>query len=377
MKWGAAPLSEVAMLERNSISPADIKSGSRYVGLDHIEAGGGSIRFGSVTNGELASNKFQFGPNHILFGKLRPYLAKVVCPDFEGICSTDIIPIAPGKLIDKRYLLHFLRRPETITWATGRATGVNLPRISPKELASLEIPLPPLDEQQRIASILDKADALRRKRRRAIDLLDSLPQSIFLEMFGEATENPHNFPPCELGELCEFRGGSQPPKSTFSYEPGPDTVRLIQIRDYKSDDYATYIPRNLAKRPCSTSDVMIGRYGPPLFQILKGLEGSYNVALMKADPKPKITRVFLFHLLRSPKLQADVISQSERSAGQTGVNLKFLNVYPAYFPPEKPQFAFEQIVKRQEFIRERSMKAMSLADGAFYSLQSSAFSGQL
>jgi type I restriction enzyme S subunit len=122
---------------------------------------------------------------------------------------------------------------------------------------------------------------------------------------------------------------------------------------------------------------MIGRYGPPLFQILKGLEGSYNVALMKADPKPKITRVFLFHLLRSPKLQADVISQSERSAGQTGVNLKFLNVYPAYCPPEKLQVAFEKIVGRQEFIRERSKKATSLADEAFFSLQNRAFSGQL
>lgn len=77
MTWNTAPLSEIATIERNSISPADIKSGSRYVGLDHIESGGGSIRFGSVENGELASNKFQFGPNHILFGKLRPYLAKV------------------------------------------------------------------------------------------------------------------------------------------------------------------------------------------------------------------------------------------------------------------------------------------------------------
>ena len=56
-------------------------------------------------------------------------------------------------------------------------------------LAALEIPLPPLDEQRRIAAILDKADALRRKRKRALDLLDSLTQSIFLEMFGSAATN--------------------------------------------------------------------------------------------------------------------------------------------------------------------------------------------
>ena len=160
-----------------------------------------------MTNGELASNKFQFGPNHILFGKLRPYLAKVVCPDFEGICSTDIVPIAPSNLVDKRYLLHFLRRPETIAWAASRATGVNLPRLSPKELASLEIPLPPLDQQRRIAAILDKADALHRKRKRAIELLDGLTQSIFLEMFGDPGRDPKGATKIALGELIKVKSG--------------------------------------------------------------------------------------------------------------------------------------------------------------------------
>ena len=205
--WTTAPLSEIATIERNSISPADIKSGSRYVGLDHIETGGGAIRFGSVTKGELASSKFQFGPNHILFGKLRPYLAKVVCPDFEGICSTDIVPIAPSKRVDKRYLLHFLRRPETIAWASGRATGVNLPRLSPKELASLEIPLAPLDEQRRIAAILENSDTLRRKRKHALELLDSLTRATFLEMFGDPAKNDRGLQSVKLGEIGEWRSG--------------------------------------------------------------------------------------------------------------------------------------------------------------------------
>ena len=91
MKWTSAPLGELAKIERESIAPAAIVSGSRYVGLEHIENGGGTLSFGSVSNGELASNKFKFGPHHILYGKLRPYLAKIVCPDFEGICSTDML----------------------------------------------------------------------------------------------------------------------------------------------------------------------------------------------------------------------------------------------------------------------------------------------
>ncbi|MGB2924038.1 MAG: hypothetical protein WBB82_01945, partial [Limnothrix sp.] len=74
----------------------------------------------------------------------------------------------------------------------------------------------------------------------------------------------------KLGEVCEFQGGSQPPKSTFSYTYKEDYIRLIQIRDYKSDKHIVYIPKEKAKRFCKPDDVMIGRYGPPVFQILKG-----------------------------------------------------------------------------------------------------------
>jgi hypothetical protein len=121
----------------------------------------------------------------------------------------------------------------------------------------------------------------------------------------------------------------------------------------------------------------VGRYGPPLFQILKGLEGSHNVALMKADPKRGTYRSFLFYLLRAPRLQADVISQSERSAGQTGVNLKFLNDYPAYFPPESLQRTFDKVVEMYDAIVSRGGASMSSIDDLFFSLQHRAFSGQL
>ena len=88
-----------------------------------------------------------------------------------------------------------------------------------------------------------------------------------------------------MGEVCNFIGGSQPPKEEFVYEPLPGYIRLIQIQDYKSDKKKTFIPKSKARRFCTKEDVMIGRYGPPIFQILRGLEGAYNVALMKAAPK--------------------------------------------------------------------------------------------
>src|SRR5690606_11336330 len=86
--------------------------------------------------------------------------------------------------VDRMYLLHFLRSPIQVTEASNRATGINLPRLPPKELAATKVPLPPLAEQRRIAGILDAADALRRRRREALALLDTLPGAIFAEMFG-------------------------------------------------------------------------------------------------------------------------------------------------------------------------------------------------
>jgi type I restriction enzyme, S subunit len=354
-----------------------------YVDLSAVDQIDKQIKFAVPVRGSEAPSRARqlISKGDILVSTVRPNLNGVapVTDAFDGAtASTGFCVLRPrSEKLASNYLMHWVRSPQFIDHMVREATGASYPAVSDRIIKASHIPLPPIEEQRRIAAILDKADTLCRKRKRALDLLESLNQSIFLEMFGEASENPRGFPSCKLGDLCEFRGGSQPPKSTFSYEPGPEKIRLIQIRDYKTDEYATYIPKDLARRPCSKSDVMIGRYGPPLFQILKGLEGSYNVALIKADPRLKISRAFLFCLLSSPKLQADVISQSERSAGQTGVNLKFLNAYPAYFPPERLQVVFEKIANRQESVRAQSNMAMLLADEVFSSLQSRAFSGQL
>src|SRR5690606_30321164 len=100
-----------------------------------------------------------------------------------------------------------------------------------------------------------------------------------------------------VGNHIGFEGGSQPDKSFFRAMKKPGYCRLIQIRDYKSDNFEVFIPRHLARRFCSQEDIMIGRYGPPVFQILRGLEGAYNVALIKAIPKEGLDREFAYYFL--------------------------------------------------------------------------------
>lgn len=180
-----ATLEEVATIERQSVAPGDIDGDEAYVGLENITSGGEFIEVGCAGEAGLRSNKFRFGPEHILYGKLRPYLSKIAQPTFPGVCSTDILPVRAGPLVDQRFLLHYLRLPHMVGQADKNSSGANLPRLSPKVLALFEIPLPPIEEQRRIAAVLDAADALRAKRRQAIAKLDTLTQAIFIDVMGQ------------------------------------------------------------------------------------------------------------------------------------------------------------------------------------------------
>jgi type I restriction enzyme S subunit len=134
--------------------------------------------------------------------------------------------------------------------------------------------------------------------------------------------------------VCDFIGGSQPAKSEFIHEPKPGYVRLIQTRDYKTDSFPTFIPENSTRKFCDEHDVMIGRYGPPIFQICRGLKGAYNVALLKAKPKEGIDSEFLYYFLKQDSVFQYVDKLSARTGGQTGVDLVSLKKYPIRVPSD-------------------------------------------
>jgi type I restriction enzyme S subunit len=99
---------------------------------------------------------------------------------------------------------------------------------------------------------------------------------------------------------------------------------------------------------------MIGRYGPPVFQILRGLEGAYNVALMKAEPLDNsiLDNNFLFYLLQERNLQNVIINQSQRSAGQSGVDKLFLEKQIVCIPDINTQ---KSIVEKIEKYKQKSV----------------------
>lgn len=236
-------------------------------------------------------------------------------------------------------------------------TGATIPHIYFKDYRKEKLPLVDKLEQKKIVEVLSKIDALVICHNRQLDDFEVLVKSRFMEMFGEPNTNPKGYPLYTVDDVMKFQGGSQPDKKYFEYEPTEDNIRLIQIRDYRTDNYKTYIPKSMAKRFCNKDDIMIGRYGPPIFQILGGLEGSFNVALMKVIPKMGNT-VFLRYFLKQECLLKYLEGMSQRTAGQDGIQMDKLKAYPFPYPPEdlQNQFAhFVEQVNKSKFTNYKSL----------------------
>jgi type I restriction enzyme S subunit len=108
---------------------------------------------------------------------------------------------------------------------------------------------------------------------------------------------------------------------------------------------------------------MIGRYGPPVFQILRGLSGTYNVALMKAEPiASDLANDFLFFLLQESRIHDEVVKESERTAGQTGVRLPLLNSFVVGVPPLAEQHRIVAKVNELMALCDRLEASLTTSD---------------
>ncbi|EMC4381910.1 restriction endonuclease subunit S [Cronobacter sakazakii] len=299
----------------------------------------------------------------------RMALGKVAINTIDLAINQDLkaLFIKDNDVVDRDYLFRWLESQSSLIESEGK--GATVKGITLPFLKGLNVPIPPINEQKRIAAILDKADAIRQKREQAIKLADDFLCATFATMYGNPITNPKKWPVHLMGEIIEFKGGNQPPKSDFIFEPKQGYIRLVQIRDFKSDKYATYIPQEKAKRIFEVDDVMIARYGPPVFQILRGLSGSYNVALMKASPKENIRKGFIFYLLQLPEYHDVVVKNSERTAGQTGVNLELLNKFNVPLPPIYYQDEILDRLARIEKFKEKIEISLNHLEIQFLSLQ--------
>lgn len=306
-----------------------------------------------------------FNPNYLNFGAIGVQEVVEI-----GLVSSiyGVFKIRNTDLLDYDFVKYLIRTPMLIKEynkfangssaivLTGELHGMHVRlSVSIKDFKKITWKFPPLKEQRRIAELLLAFD---RKINNAIQLSDKakelkkgLMQQLLTKGIGhtefkqtELGEIPVDWEEKTIGELFKFEGGSQPPRNTFVFEERDGYIRLIQIRDYKTDKYQTYIPLDLAKRFCTKDDIMIGRYGPPVFQILRGIEGSYNVALIKAIPNEKLDKEYAYYYLCTERLFNLIDKLSQRTSGQTGVDMEALRAYPLPLPSIKEQQKIAQIL---------------------------------
>lgn len=234
-----------------------------------------------------------------------------------------------------------------------QSTGTKVKHTSPDKLRSVVCLLPPLPEQRKIAKILSTWDKAIATTERLIATSKQQKKALMQQLLTgkKRLVNPETGRVFEgewrrfmVGDHITFSGGAQPPRSTFVDTPKDGYIRLIQIRDYKSDKFLTYIPIDKARKTCAEDDVMIGRYGPPIFQILRGIEGAYNVALIKAVPSKELDREFMFFFLCRDPLFEYIESFSRRTSGQTGIEMDRLKEYPLMLPSSDEQQKIVQVL---------------------------------
>lgn len=388
MSWPAVMLGEVAELARDGLTPERIDFGTALVGLENIKKGGGLEGVAPVDKGDIASTKFSFSDRHVLFGKLRPYLAKVALPDFEGVCSTDILPILPGPKLDRRYLAHYLLTPGMVALASDRATGANLPRLSPRVLLGFPIPLPPIEEQRRIAAILDKAEELRTKRRAALALLDQLPQAIFLDMFGDPSTNPKGWPKTtKLVQASDLVSGITKGRKVNgkSLREVPylavvnvqdrhlnlETVKTIEATEDEIERYRLR-PGDLLLTEGGDPD-KLGRGTLWNAEIPEAIHQNHIFRVRLTSPD--VTPLYISSLIGSSYGKAYFLRQAKQTTGIATINMGQLKAFPLLLPPLELQHRFAARVEAIHRAKAAHQSAFAELDALFASLQGKLFSG--
>ncbi|QQS06054.1 MAG: restriction endonuclease subunit S [Fibrobacterota bacterium] len=350
------------------------------------------------------STKNSFKKNDVLYGKLRPYLNKVVIADIDGVCSTEIVPLSGGTNLNNRFLWYWLKSPIFLDYVSRVGRGVNMPRLSTEDGQNAPLVLSPATEQRRIVAKLDALQSRTRIAREALDavapLLKSFRQSVLqAAVTGALTEEwrskQRKLPEWEvinLGEVVEdIRYGTS---AKCHYQPvatpvlripnvGEGAVKLGDIK------YGTFDASEVEKLALAVGDILVIRsngsadlVGKPA--LISDREAGYLFAgylIRLRFLKEKITPEFALLALRSPQTRDWIESETKSSSGVNNISAEKLRNIPLSLPPLAEQI---EIVRRVQhlFAMADAMEvefaaAQRSVDQLDQSLLATAFRGEL
>ena len=179
--WCRVHLSDVADQRVEKVVPTATDDGP-YVALEHLMQGSPTL-LGWARARVAASAKTAFRSGDVLFGKLRPYLRKAAPAPFDGLCSTDILPLFGRSTLDTRYRSQLTQWRPLQQHAVATSSGTKMPRTSWTQLGAFSFPLPPLAEQRKIAAILSSVDDAIEKSQTVIDQAQVVKRGLMQELF--------------------------------------------------------------------------------------------------------------------------------------------------------------------------------------------------
>lgn len=282
------------------------------------------------------------------------------------------------------YLLHWITTQDAMSQISGKKVTATISNLSLGQIKELQIPLPPLEEQKRIAAILDKADAIRRKRQQAIKLADDFLRSVFLEMFGDPVTNPKGWEVVDIEDVCsDIVDCINKTAKSVDYETPYKMIRTTNVRDMKVDlTDVRYVDKDVYEK-------WISRLRPEIGDIVFTREAPAGEAgiidfndlvflgqrTMQFRPdKNRITSSFLLHEMMGAGIKAQMEKMS------SGSTVKHLSVpeckkFKVRKPPIELQIKFETLRSKTLSVLELENKANDIP--LFESLSQKAFSCQL
>jgi len=331
----------------------------------------------------------------ILISTVRPNLnaVAVVPAEYAGaIGSTGFCVLrAQRHLVDLSFLFQWVKSSEFISDMVKKATGASYPAVSDRIILESEIPLPPLPEQCRIAQILDKAEALRAKRRAALAKLDTLAQSIFLEMFGDPESHGWQFSTIEhvadpaKGSIRTGPFGSQLLHSEF-VESG---VAVLGIDNAVRNEFQwgerRYITaekyKALSRYKVYPGDILItimgtcGRCAIVPSDIQEAINTKHLCCI--TPDSAKICSPFLHAYFLKHPIALKYLGNLAKGAIMDGLNMGIIKNMPIPLPPLPLQQAFARRVEAIETLKAAHRASLAKLDALFASLQHRAFRGEL
>ena len=221
-----------------------------------------------VDRNALGGSTVAFNEHCVLYSKLRPNLNKVVLPDRKGVATSEILPLrCDADHATREFVCWFLRSPTFVSYAMNRTAGAKMPRLGTKALLNAKIPLPPLADQRRIATKLDRLCDIVTKRKQQLVQLQQLVKSRFVEMFGNELEQGR-WPSTTVGEVANVCVGVVIKPTQYYQESGIRAFRSLNIGEMvvKDDDWVFFSETGHAKNQKSVvhrNDVLVVRSGAP------------------------------------------------------------------------------------------------------------------